>query len=217
MYAPFLPSGVVRKDLFHISDLLPTLATLANADFKIDREIDGFDLSKMITTGSSSLRNEVITIDDVFGYSSFIMNGFKYVNGSTSEGQSDVWLGSNNNSDINAASYIDGVYNSKAAVALRYFHGPLRSESIKALRLNLKVQCAGIKQNCNKMEGPCLFDIINDPCEENNLAAANPTLMEEMSKTFNERLKTLVPARRKTRGTSNLIKIFYCTEHIFRS
>lgn len=154
----------------------------------------------MITSGSVSLRNEVITIDDVFGYSSFIFNGIKYVNGSSSNGQADTWLGSNNNSDINASGYVDEVFNSKAAKALRNFHETLTSASIKELRSNLKVECAGIKHECNLLEAPCLFDIQNDPCEENNLAAANPVMMEEMTKTFNERLKTLVPARRKTRG-----------------
>lgn len=155
----------------------------------------------MITSGSSPFRNEIVTIDDVLGYSSLILNGYKFVNGSSSNGASEEFLGSNNNSDINASSYFDGVSNSKAAIALRNFNGPLLSTSTEALRSNLKVKCAGIYRECNLMEAPCLFDFLSDPCEENNLAALNPNLMDAMTNAFNERLKTIVPARRKTRGT----------------
>lgn len=51
VYAPWLPSGVKRDDLFHVSDWLPTLSSLANANIEIDRIFDGIDLSKMIERG----------------------------------------------------------------------------------------------------------------------------------------------------------------------
>lgn len=199
IYAPFLPSGVIRRELFYIADILPTLSTLSGANFKVDRKIDGFDLSSVITKGSSSFRSEIITIDDVFGYSSFIMNGYKLVNGSSSAGLADGWLGSNNNSDINSSQYINGVLSSKVAQSLNKFL-TLEANKIHKVREDAKVKCLGIKNECDLLKAPCLFDIVNDPCEENNLAFTQKSTVEFLTSEFEERLKTLVPARRRTRG-----------------
>lgn len=153
----------------------------------------------MITKGISPYRNEVMTLDDGTGYSSLILNGFKYVNGSSSEGMADGWLGSNKNNEIHSEKYLDGVLNSKVAKLLNI---KLNSGSIQKIRKDVRVNCAGIKTNCDLLKGPCLFDIINDPCEENNLymADTHKSDLQTITNEFNERLKKVVPSRRKKSG-----------------
>lgn len=81
IYAPFLPHGVTRKRIFHVSDILPTFAKLANSKVKIDQEIDGVDYSGMILNDEKPYRDEIAIIDDVGGVSSMIYKEFKLLNG----------------------------------------------------------------------------------------------------------------------------------------
>lgn len=82
----------------------------------------------------------------------------------------DVWLGSNNNSDREADTYISRVLNSKVATNLKKFNGPLVEQDILRIRSGLKVTCSGETVACNVLQKPCLFNIKNDPCERINLA-----------------------------------------------
>lgn len=81
LYAPFLPRKQIRNKLFHVTDLLPTFASLADSDVVIDREIDGLDLSEMILEDEGPFRNEIIVTDNIFGISSLIYKQWKLVNG----------------------------------------------------------------------------------------------------------------------------------------
>lgn len=147
--------------------------------------------------GVSPFRNEIMTVDDVTGYGSLILNEFKFVNGSSSDGLADGWLGSNNNSDIQGEKYIEGVLNSKVGKTL---HLKLRTVYIQKNREKANVKCLGVHNECDLVNAPCLFDILNDPCEENNLADSLQSQMELMTREFNERLKRVVPARSKKSG-----------------
>jgi hypothetical protein len=154
----------------------------------------------VIANGTSSIRNEIVTIDDT-GFSSFIRNGWKLVNGTLSRGVADIWLGTNNNSDINSSQYVDGVLNSQVAQSLKSFLN-LEATKIEAMRQEMKVKCAGVKNECNIVAGPCLFDINNDPCEENNLATIEPYMMKIMTEKFEIRLNSSVKSRVVPAGKS---------------
>lgn len=82
IYAPWLPSGVKRDNYFHVSDWLPTLASLANTGIKFDRELDGIDLSKMISKGDGPYRQDVETIDQIYETTSLIYGDYKLMNSS---------------------------------------------------------------------------------------------------------------------------------------
>ncbi|KAG5683759.1 hypothetical protein PVAND_013024 [Polypedilum vanderplanki] len=196
IYAPFLPQGVIRNRYFYIADFLPTLLTISNANVNISTPIDGMDLSNMLMNDRPPYRDEVLTIDDIFGYSSYIRGDFKLVNGSSSEdGIADKWLGSNNNTNVNAAKYLSNVLNSKVAISLQF---PLTERKISSLRKKTVVKCGNnVANNCNLLKGPCLFNIINDPCEKVNLATTQKAKMTSMLLRFNQKLKTVVPALRK--------------------
>lgn len=200
IYASFLPQGVVKKDLFYIGDFLPTLLNLAQTNVKVSVPIDGIDQSNMLQFDKPPFRNEVVTIDDVNQYSSFIFQGTKLVNGTYApfKGMIDSWIGSNNNSDINASKYIKGVLNSKVARAINSISSPLEPKNIRKLRQNAAIDCGNnVSNNCDLFKSPCIYDIVNDPCERVNLATSNPTLFNMMLQLFDDKLKTVVPSLRK--------------------
>lgn len=82
IYAPFLPSGVTRNNYFHVSDWLPTLATLANTGIQFDRKLDGIDQSNMIVKGEGPYRRDIETIDQIYLTTSIIHDDFKLMNSS---------------------------------------------------------------------------------------------------------------------------------------
>jgi arylsulfatase B len=194
-----LPSGAIKTQYFHITDLLPTLLTLADAGVRVGEKIDGIDLSEMIRRDRPPYRNEIVTVDDVHGYGSYIYTTFKLVNGSSNDGgEADGWIGSNNNSNvIGFREYIDGVLNSKVARVLENYGNGLMPETILDLRENATIKCSGEKVGCDLLKGPCLFNILKDPCEETNLASSNPMLLKAMEKIYHSALVNLVPSHRK--------------------
>ena len=65
MHSPLLEEkGVVRKDLMHVADWLPTIMSLAGGE--PSNEIDGVDQWEMISQGKPSARTEILhTIDPI--------------------------------------------------------------------------------------------------------------------------------------------------------
>lgn len=188
----------------HNIDLLPTLISLAGAKVTINGTIDGMDLSNMIINQTGILRTDVATINNFDGISSLISDNYKLVNGSMTfdDGSPDAWLGTNTNSQYNNGSYVSTVQNSLVAQTLSKYHGPLSSATILNLRKSVTVTCVGVKTACNAMKSPCLFDIVNDPCEEVNLATtpALSSTYTSMITKFNHYVSTAVPIRNKPSG-----------------
>lgn len=211
LFAPWLPSGVIRKKFMHVVDLLPTLISLAEVNVTIDGIIDGIDLSNMIKNETGSFRNEIVTIDQIDGVSSLINKGYKLVNGSQAltDGDPNVWLGTNDNNQYNSAQYVETVQKSKVAVSLSKFNGPLAPSTITSLRKNLIVDCVGVKTPCNVQQAPCLFDIESDPCEEINLASSLPDLYASMKLLLQQHVSTAVPSRIKNSGEFYFFKQKY--------
>lgn len=143
----------------------------------------------MVKTDERPYRNEVEVFEDFYGISSLILDGFKIVNGTALEKRADGWLGTNDHPNLNNEKYFDEVLNSKVAKSLKKFSSGLRELDMKKMREEVRVKCLGIKTKCDPDEAPCLFDIINDPCEENNLAKNHPELLKEMWTEVERRAK----------------------------
>lgn len=65
----------------------------------------------------------------------------------------------------------------------KQYDGWYKPESINVTTLNLTVTCAERNEssaNCTEATSPCLFNVIEDPCEFNNIAEDNPTLVKTM-------------------------------------
>lgn len=202
VYAPFLNNrGVVRNQLIHVSDLFPTLLRHAGLELDGRLNLDGIDQWEVINNGGDQVRKEVIEIDNVLGYGAYISHPYKIVNGSSSNGSFDGWLSSkNNNEDKDPVSYATKVLNSLTSRAIQAIqHHNLSIDKILELRQDATVNCCNevTKTPCDLLKAPCLFNIEDDPCEENNLAEEQSEVLSLMLDKYSEIQKSFVPSRRQ--------------------
>lgn len=203
IYAPFLANhGVVRNQLMHNTDLFVTLTKLAGVRLEPWLKLDGVDQWNVINNGGPQIRFEVVNIDDVLGFGSYIILNYKFVNGSSSNGVYDGWLASTNrHGGSSDATYAQSVINSMASQAIMSVQkkNSLSADKIFKLRREASVRCTNdvTKTPCDVTKAPCLFDIFDDPCEENNLAQSKPVLFEALKTRYAIIRTNVVPSRRK--------------------
>lgn len=187
----------------HVSDLFPTL--LRVAELKLDTnklKLDGVDQWEVINNGGDQARKELVDIDDVAGFGAYISFPYKLVNGSSFDGEYDGWLSSkNNDGDNDPMTYASLVMNSSTSRAIRATRqtSRLTAEKIFKLRQKATVNCCNevTKKPCDLMKAPCLFNLHDDPCEENNLAEEKPEILTLLLKKYNDVKKIVVPTRRQ--------------------
>lgn len=90
--------------------------------------------------------------------------------GTTYNGNWDGWYGS---SSWSMSYDVNEVLESPAGLAVAALGIPITSQSIEKLRDELWIDC-GFRNStltqCQPLKKPCLFNILQDPCEYNNLA-----------------------------------------------
>lgn len=185
----------------HVSDWLPTLGKLAGVKFNREK-LDGVDQWGVINGGGFPARNEIVNIDNVLNFGSFIYGPYKLVNGSLAGGTFDGWLSSTNKSYNNdPIDYALNVLTSEASRAILSIQkkNRLSIDKILQIRSLATARCTnGVEKNgCDLSKGPCVFDIYNDPCEENNLAGKRPMILRSLLQRYNERVHQAVPSRRQ--------------------
>ena len=165
--------------------------------------LDGINQWPTISKGKASQRNEfVYNIDPIFQFGAVMLDDFKIVNGSLNNAFNG-WLGDPGNvSVLNFHEYTELVLESAASKSIRSIQKEsqyLTVQVIKNLMESATVTCNNNLNNhpCDLRDGPCLFNIINDPCEQNNLAQTNPSQMTIMLNKFNEWTSKVVPSREK--------------------
>uniref|UniRef100_A0A182QC13 Sulfatase N-terminal domain-containing protein n=1 Tax=Anopheles farauti TaxID=69004 RepID=A0A182QC13_9DIPT len=189
----------VSNQWFHISDWLPTLASaagfsVANSSFS---DIDGIDQWEALAYGTGNPRQRLMNnLDEIFGYTSYMENGFKYINGSTLNGANDEWYGQTDPLDRlpSDEKYLAGVMSTTIARTAK-----LDEKVISYLRRHAKIDCGNeiAHQPCNPLRKPCLFDIINDPCEMHDIADEYPRLMRDIRRRLEHyRLRAAKPRNR---------------------
>lgn len=195
-YAPFLKEkGVVREQFMDVSDWLPTLGGLAGVDFS-NESLDGIDQWEMINEGGSSLRSEIVNIDNVYNYSAIIRGDYKWVTGTISP-STDGWISDRSSLQV-PFLYPFEVATSTTNFALASLTStPLTIPRIRQLQNSVQIPCKGSGTSCLPQNGPCLFNIIEDPCEEDNLAAVLPETLSDMTDFYQFWLDKTVPSNRK--------------------
>lgn len=184
-------------------------------------EIDGKDMWKTISEDVKSPRTELIyNIDDVYNYGAIRQGDWKYLYGTVDKGKYDDWYGESDEEDYDYD--VGQVLESETSNALTAFntyqqikerHHLINNatkllDAIKVLdlRKGATVLCSEIdeddvdvKQKCNPLESPCLFNIKDDPCERYNLAQKRPIVVLNLEQSLMEARRNIVPPRNKPR------------------
>uniref|UniRef100_A0A1A9ZDM9 Sulfatase N-terminal domain-containing protein n=1 Tax=Glossina pallidipes TaxID=7398 RepID=A0A1A9ZDM9_GLOPL len=120
-------------------------------------------------------RRVLHVLDDIFGYTSYMRDNYKYISGTTVNGLYDTWLGELPSQEIHPLSkyYVEIVLNS--TVNRLPANKILLGQHILELRSQATVHCPRNSEDlnqsiykCEPLRAPCLFDIIKDPCERYN-------------------------------------------------
>lgn len=179
----------------HVTDWLPTLAAAANITIK-DKSFDGVNQWDSISLGTKSKRKEILyNIENIVGYSALMYQGWKLVNGTENIDNAN-WFGSSGaDSNTTFDSYARTVLESEASRSLP----EINSATMKTIRDEATVKCNlnrnGIK--CDPRKVPCLFNIIEDPCEQNNLIDVNTDELEILLSKLSHHVDNMVPIRRR--------------------
>lgn len=198
IYSPLIKSPQrVSNEFMYVTDILPTLAAAANITIN-DNSLDGVSQWETISAGSPSPRREILyNIENDVGYGAVMHEGWKIVNGT--ENMVSEWIGSSGFDYINVSlnSYVINVLESEAARSLP----KLDPSTIKIMRANATVKCENNRYAvaCVPSNTPCLFNIVEDPCEQNNLAASHPLRLNFLENRLQVHLKNIVPTRRRIR------------------
>lgn len=205
--------------MIHISDWLPTFATLCG--YKIDGAIDGIDQWLALSNDAPNVRNEILAHHDSrTPFMSYIRNNFKLMVGSANKGAFDQWLSkpiesSQQNSTFGKKygevilSSIGGRILSKYSKSKRILandnhDGIITTDEINKIRSQAQITCNGHTPPndgshlaCHPLVSPCLFDILNDPCETTNLAGKFPKIVEKLKAKLDYYGKMAAPFRNK--------------------
>ncbi|XP_034480398.1 arylsulfatase B [Drosophila innubila] len=170
----FSSLGRVWRQRFYIGDILPTLAAAAGIHLKESLQLDGLNLWPALMYDYDSVEREIVhNIDDSVPYLSYVDGRWKIVNGTTNKGEYDGWLSVRHNEfDPRADHYEELIRNTSVWQQLELLRGNLTSINITSMREQATVKCRNPDPDdkpCLPLEGPCIFDMDEDPCEQNNI------------------------------------------------
>lgn len=173
----------MSNQLIHMSDWLPTFSGLAGFRIPIIRNVDGIDMWRALSEELPSRRVDVVhNVDPIVPYSSYLHGQWKYVNGTVNP-QLDTWMGNiAENENPDASNYLRIVRNTTTwSILSRRRERTITESEMAALRRSATVQCKAISDAagltpCDPLKAPCLFNIREDPCEQDNLADTYPLI-----------------------------------------
>ncbi|CAG9797683.1 unnamed protein product [Chironomus riparius] len=174
----------VSNQLIQVADWLPTLYSAAGGDLStITTKLDGIDLWDELSqqTTADSKRKEVLhNIDNIWGSSAVMVNEWKLIVGTNYNGQWDSWYGPAGNRD--PLSYpVKDLLTCKAGRALERISMMPKPDDILKLRSEATISCTNDPpKECNPLKTPCLYNVVKDPCEKNNLFEVYPNIAKAL-------------------------------------
>ncbi|XP_055855439.1 arylsulfatase B-like [Episyrphus balteatus] len=209
IWSPLIQNGGrLWNQTMHVSDWLPTLASAAGIKLSEDLNLDGLNLWRNLTKGSEPTRRKIVhNIDDIFQYVSYSSGKWKYINGTTLSGAYDGWLKSREKVHIDpkSHSYVELIKNSKTWKTLIKYKktDEIDNTDILELRQKASIDCAYDSEvsKCEPLKDECIFDLDEDPCEQNNLIGQlkNSKMLKRIRKDIDDfRSKAMPPVGKPT-------------------
>ncbi|GAV03905.1 hypothetical protein RvY_14270-1 [Ramazzottius varieornatus] len=173
VWSPLLEKpGRVSNELHHMCDWLPTFFRLAGGKAeRLPEDLDGFDIWDSISKGTPSPRTEMfIQADPNFGDYAYRWKQYKVVHYETPSvyhPRPDQWMEPSG-----------GLQSSM----VRDTPGALRCGNVETVP-------------CEPLVKPCLFDVVSDPCERQNVAKQFPGIVRKIMdkiRKFNESYSRVV-------------------------
>lgn len=207
----------VSDQLVHITDWLPTFAHLAGVPLNGSTPTDGHNVWPALAGATPSPRTEALcNLDPIDGYASLVRGDWKLVNGTSYGGRYDGWvsaeeqkLAANDTGEQPAFAYGQAVVDSLAGRALRPFalpQAPVGPTQVEAMRADATIGCLGVPEptdedgdhsRCRPLEAPCLFNVVEDPCERRNLANVRPDVLLDMRQRLAEFVRSAAEPRNR--------------------
>uniref|UniRef100_A0A1I8PCR6 Sulfatase N-terminal domain-containing protein n=1 Tax=Stomoxys calcitrans TaxID=35570 RepID=A0A1I8PCR6_STOCA len=176
IWSPLLRNrGSIYQQPLYAGDWLPTLAAAAKIDLNLT--LDGlnmwYELKSSTTQPHDGQREILHVLDEMTNFTSYMKGKYKYIIGTTFNGQYDGVLRHRNLKVIDPRdeSYAKVILSSLTSQVLHsYDEAPLTPAKIQLLRSQLGIKCGSQASSCGSLKEECLFNIWLDPCEQNNLA-----------------------------------------------
>lgn len=190
IYSPLLTQQQKTTDqVFHLADLLPTLAHAAGIEVPGKIQLDGINLWEHLANNEPPKDREIVhNIDNFVDYVSFLEGDFKYVKGVADENKyynfvdgppfnitREFWISDEIEGlrelerDPTAADYERMILESDVNMVLKEVNKlELTVSHIKRIRKEIKIDCSAVENICQPGD-ECLFNLRDDPCEKNNI------------------------------------------------
>ncbi|XP_034476156.1 arylsulfatase B [Drosophila innubila] len=192
----------LSEQTMHISDWLPTLVEAAGGEQALANlskaNLDGMSIwSALVTDGISPRKTILHNIDDIWGSSALTVDEWKLVKGTNYNGAWDGWYGMPEKRYPGDYNW-DQVTKSATGQAMQRLKMlPSKADQIR-LRREATIYCPPNRGvTCNPLSAPCLFHIIRDPCEQNNVAKQYPSVLDLMLNELKLINATAVPPSNK--------------------
>ncbi|XP_033211508.1 arylsulfatase B [Belonocnema kinseyi] len=195
LWSPLLArTGRVAKQFMHISDWLPTLLTAAGGNTS-NLNIDGVNLWNALKDDTDSPRKSVLhNIDDIYRNAAITMGDWKLLMGATYNGTYDGHYGPDGrDSNYNEEDIIRGATGN----AVKKIGMNLTVEVIKNLRNEATLlKCPDRNHTvpeCWSLKRPCLVNIAEDYCEQNDLSDLYPEIVKKLKEELEKYRATALP------------------------
>lgn len=187
-----------------MSDLLPTLASATGINLgPYLSKLDGVDQWEALKSEQvMEVRKSMLyNIDEEFGYSAYMEDGWKVVAGSTLNGKYDYWMGDfiEPMEKMNETFYTTLVTNSLVHQSMSDNTWLTPIQVLKRQTAS-EVDCRltdNEERACDPLLDPCLFNLLDDPCEYNNLADQKNDILERLIANLNTYRLSALPIRNK--------------------
>ncbi|XP_060068036.1 arylsulfatase I-like isoform X1 [Ylistrum balloti] len=205
LHSPLLKkSGYVSEQLLHVCDWLPTFYSAAGGNPGDLGETDGYDMWTMLSSNSKPVRKELLHNISPSKRSGAIRVGeYKLLVGGVNM-KWDGWYPPYQVTEDSSRLYYDNpaaknsLFKELTGTSDNRITAVMKNITlVSAVKVNCGPKPANASTNCDPRQNACLYHIPSDPCEYNNIAASNPSIVSALTDRLDYYLSTMVPPANK--------------------